>query len=66
MAVQGMMDPRMADRIARRISVTKRQKGLKETQLLISRLGINAQSDDGKQVMKRVQFWKDKPCSDDA
>lgn len=56
----------MIDRIARRISVTKRQKGLKETQLLISRLGINAQSDDGKQIMKRVQFWKDKPCSDDA
>lgn len=56
------MDPKFADRIARRISDVKRKKGVMAAQEeVVDRLGIITNTPDGQQVLERIKYWKDKP-----
>ena len=59
------MHPAIADRIARVISTKKRSKGMLAAQEVVDRLGLNTASPDHDQVLERVNYWKDKPVSDD-
>ena len=62
-----VMHPKIADRIARRISVTKRRDGIIKAAELADRImgEHNKDSLDYQQVMERVVYWRNKPMVTD-
>lgn len=60
------MEAKIADRIARRVSVTKRKQGVIAAQGLVERLmaGYPKNSPQYRMVLERVKYWATRPASD--